>query len=97
MFETRKHLKRTVIVENAKHIMQSYRAYILGCKRKFGTARGLIHYRDYLQAYLEAKREVLKNISRCFGTGGEAVTGCCCKSVYKQYVETPIDTEGTMI
>ena len=86
-----------MIVENARHIMQTYRAYILGCKRKFGTARGLVHYRDYLQAYLEAKREVLKNVSCCFGTKGEAVTRCSCKSVYKQYIETPIDTEGAIV
>jgi hypothetical protein len=36
--------------------MTAYRRHILSCKRKWGTARGLIHYRGFVQAYLEAKR-----------------------------------------
>lgn len=32
------------------------RRYLLGCKRKWSTARGLIHYRRLLDAYLKAKR-----------------------------------------
>lgn len=41
-----------------RHVMERYRAHILGCKRKWGTARGLIHYRAFIAEYLAAKREV---------------------------------------
>lgn len=38
------------------HVMSMYRKHILGSKRKWGTARGLIHYGALVQAYLAAKR-----------------------------------------
>jgi hypothetical protein len=37
------------------HVMRVYRAHILKCKRKWGTARGLIHYRALIEEYLAAK------------------------------------------
>jgi hypothetical protein len=43
-----------------RHVMTIYRRHILGRKRKWGTARGLVHYRSYVRTYLECKREVLK-------------------------------------
>lgn len=39
--------------------MVTYRHYLIGCKRKFGSARSLIHYRALLAEYLSAKRDVL--------------------------------------
>jgi hypothetical protein len=36
--------------------MLAYRRYILGCKKKYGTARSQVHYRELLQQYLVAKR-----------------------------------------
>jgi hypothetical protein len=36
--------------------MESYREFILGMKRKFGTARGHVHYKQMIQIYLTAKR-----------------------------------------
>jgi hypothetical protein len=45
---------------SAAHIMRVYRGFILGFKRTRGTARGLIHYRAYIDGYLTAKREFLK-------------------------------------
>lgn len=39
-----------------RHVMRCYRKYILHCKNKWGTARGLIHYRRIVGAYLHAKR-----------------------------------------
>jgi hypothetical protein len=45
---------------NRRHVMERYRAHILGCKRHWTTARGLIHYRALLAEYLAAKRDVLK-------------------------------------
>ena len=47
-----------------RHVMTVYRGHLLGSKRKYGTARGLIHYNGYLQAYLTAKRQVLANVNR---------------------------------
>lgn len=50
-----------------RHVMTSYRQYIIGEKRKAGGrdprafrrgARSLLHYRDYVDEYLEAKRDV---------------------------------------
>ena len=79
---------------DAKTTMRTYRAYILGCKRKFGTARGLVHYLDYLQSYLEAKREVVSSRPRCFGSASEGVIRCDCKSVYENYIRTVKDLEG---
>lgn len=59
-------------MRNARHIMDSYRHFIVGTKRRWNAqivsagrmpvkqaARGLVHYRGYVDAYLEAKRAVL--------------------------------------
>jgi hypothetical protein len=43
-----------------RHVMTVYRRHILGSKRKWGTARGLIHYRALLAEYLACKRAVLE-------------------------------------
>lgn len=40
-------------------VMARYRRHILGCKKKWGTARSLIHYRALLDEYLAAKRVVI--------------------------------------
>lgn len=40
--------------------MRVYRGYILGTKRKQGSARGVILYRDYIETYLWAKKAHLK-------------------------------------
>lgn len=37
-------------------VMSQYRKHILSCKRKWGTARGLVHYKRIVQTYLWAKR-----------------------------------------
>lgn len=42
---------------NASHVMRCYRGHILACKRKWGTARGLIHYRALVDEYARCKRE----------------------------------------
>jgi hypothetical protein len=42
-----------------EHIMRTYRAYILGCKKKYGTARSQVHYKDLVREYLQAKRDVI--------------------------------------
>lgn len=39
-----------------RHVMKAYRRYILDRKKRWGTARGLIHYRGIVETYLEAKR-----------------------------------------
>jgi hypothetical protein len=44
-----------------RHVMVTYRRYILGMKRKNGTARSLVHYGQYIQAYLAAKASVVNN------------------------------------
>ena len=41
------------------HVMRCYRRYILTSKRKFGSARALIHYKAIVGEYLAAKREVI--------------------------------------
>jgi len=46
-----------------RHIMVVYRRYILSRKQRFGTARGLMHYRAIVDEYLEAKRDVLEHRS----------------------------------
>ena len=33
------------------HVRRTYRKHILGSKRKWGTARGLIHYRALIDIY----------------------------------------------
>lgn len=40
-----------------QHVVTAYRNYILGCKRKFGTARSQGKYRDLMSTYILAKRE----------------------------------------
>ena len=42
-----------------RFIMTVYRNYILGTKRRFGTARSLVHYHDFVREYLNAKRDLL--------------------------------------
>jgi hypothetical protein len=42
-----------------RHVMTQYRRHITDCKQKWGTARGLIHYRQIVQTYLAAKRAAL--------------------------------------
>jgi hypothetical protein len=39
-----------------RHVMKQYRRHIMSSKKKWSSARGLIHYRQILQAYLWAKR-----------------------------------------
>lgn len=39
------------------HVVKCYRGHILGSKRKWGSARSLIHYRRLITEYLECKRE----------------------------------------
>lgn len=41
-------------------VMTQYRRHILSCKKRWGTARGLVHYRGFIASYLWAKREVLR-------------------------------------
>jgi hypothetical protein len=43
-----------------RHVMTIYRHYILELKRKNGSARSLVHYRQFIAIYLQAKREVLQ-------------------------------------
>lgn len=38
------------------HVRRCYRGHILACKRKWGTARGLFHYRAFIDAYLWSKK-----------------------------------------
>lgn len=47
------------------HVMRVYRAHILGCKRKWGSARGLIHYRRIVDEYLAAKRVAAPQPAEC--------------------------------
>ena len=42
-----------------RFVMKVYRAHILGTKKRFGTARSLVHYKDYVLTYLHCKRIVL--------------------------------------
>ena len=54
-----RHLAEIETMRKARHIMTVYRRHLLGCKKKWGSARGLIHYRALLDSYLKAKRAVL--------------------------------------
>jgi hypothetical protein len=38
-----------------KHVMRTYRTYLLWVKRRYGSCRGLAHYRGLLETYLAAK------------------------------------------
>ena len=40
------------------HVVCSVGQFILGCKKRHGTARSQVHYRDLIQTYLTAKRQV---------------------------------------
>jgi hypothetical protein len=71
---------------DAERTMRIYRDYVLGCKRKYGTARSQVHYLDYVRAYLEAKREHLASIPRCFGRGRDHAEGCNCKTMFERVV-----------
>jgi hypothetical protein len=44
---------------NPHLVMTQYRRRILSCKKRWSTARGLIHYKVLVQTYLWAKRQVL--------------------------------------
>ena len=59
-------------MRNARHVMTSYRRFIVGTKHKWNLqlmstgrapvkriARGLLLHRAYIQAYLQAKRAVV--------------------------------------
>jgi hypothetical protein len=39
-------------------VMVQYRRHILSCKRKWGSARSLIHHRKIVQTYLWAKGQL---------------------------------------
>lgn len=49
---------------NPRHVMRCYRRYILERKRKWGTARGLIHYKAIVAEYFAAKRIVVAETSQ---------------------------------
>jgi hypothetical protein len=62
-------------MRNARHVMESYRRYIIETKRVWNRqltshgrppakriARSLIHYRAYVASYLKAKRAVLAGV-----------------------------------
>lgn len=49
-----------------QYVMKMCRYYLLGIKRKFGTARGLGHYHGLLQTYLIAKREWVEGGGRIY-------------------------------
>lgn len=38
------------------HVRRRYRRHILDCKKKWGSARGLLHYRNFVETYLWAGR-----------------------------------------
>ena len=42
---------------NPQLVMTQYRRHILSCKKRFGSARSLIHRRKYIETYLWAKRQ----------------------------------------
>lgn len=48
-----------------RHVMICYRKDLMKSKRKWGTCRGLIHYRRLLNEYLAAKRLVVNGNERC--------------------------------
>lgn len=45
-------------MRNPELVMRQYRRYILSCKKKWGTARGLLHYSEIMKEYLDAKRQI---------------------------------------
>jgi len=42
------------------HVMRSYRKYLLAFKKSNGSARSLVHYREMIEIYREAKRSVIR-------------------------------------
>jgi hypothetical protein len=54
--ETERHENLMHPHPNKAHVVSQYRRHILSSKRKFGSARALIHYRQILETYLWAKR-----------------------------------------
>lgn len=42
-------------------VLSQYRRHILSCKKRWSTARGLVHYKGFIQSYLWAKRIVIRN------------------------------------
>lgn len=46
--------------QDPRHVMTVCRKAILGFKRKHGTARGLVVYRDLVNEYLLCKRDVIE-------------------------------------
>lgn len=45
---------------NPHHIMTTYRRHIMASKQKFGSAHGLVHYKQFIEEYLAAKHRVLE-------------------------------------
>jgi hypothetical protein len=43
-----------------RHVMSQYRRHIMNCKKKWSSARGLIHYRALVATYLAAKRSLME-------------------------------------
>jgi hypothetical protein len=43
-----------------RHVMGQYRRHILSAKKKFGSARSLIHYRRIVETYLDCKRALTR-------------------------------------
>lgn len=64
----------------ARHQLAAYRRYLLGRKRTWGTARGLLHYSVMLGQYWVAKRLLTaeQRIERpaCEGCGEPATSRC---------------------
>jgi hypothetical protein len=52
------------------HVMRSYRAYLVGCIRKYGTARSQVKFRELLSEYLAAKRDVIAQRAAAGGRNG---------------------------
>ena len=42
-----------------QHVIRQVRRYLLSAKKRFGTARGLVHYNDLIATYLTVKKEVV--------------------------------------
>lgn len=40
-------------------VMSQYRRHILSCKKRWSSARSLVHYKGFIQSYLWAKRVVI--------------------------------------
>lgn len=53
-------LRQAWIFGDRRLAVRQYRRHILSRKAEFGAARGLVHYRQMVDAYLLAKRMVLR-------------------------------------